>query len=517
MRKFTVFAGVCLLALAIGVPSAQQADPLKAAADALGVANIKTIEITGAGAQYSVGQNYTASEPWPRVNVRSYTASINYDTSSMRTEIVRFSGAQMPRGGGAPFAGEQRQIQVVSGTFAWNMPAPAPAPAPAAAPAPAPTGGQAAGGRGPAAPPQPAPAPGNQPDRMLWLWATPQGFIKAAMANNATVRPAVGGTEVSFTIGAKYKMTGLLDAQNRVERVETWFDQPIVGDMLVETIYTGYQDFGGVMFPSRIHQRQDGFASLDLTISSVRANPAVDITVPDNVRSFTPPAITVTAQKMAEGVFYLTGGTHHSLAVEMRDHLVLADVPNGEARALAVIAKAKEVMPNKPIRYLVTSHHHWDHLSGIRAAIDEGATIVTHESNKAFLERVAKTPHTLSPDRLAASKKAVKIQTVGAKGTLTDGTRTVELHLVTNLEHTGDMLVVYLPNEKILAEADAFTPPGQPTASVIAPAVPFAAALYDTIRRLNLDVQTIAPFHGARTSDMAELARNAGRSAVASN
>jgi glyoxylase-like metal-dependent hydrolase (beta-lactamase superfamily II) len=204
-------------------------------------------------------------------------------------------------------------------------------------------------------------------------------------------------------------------------------------------------------------------------------------------------------------VFYLTGGTHHSLAIEMKDHIVLVDTPQTEQRALAVIAKAKEVIPNKPIRYVVTSHHHWDHLGGIRAAMDEGATIVTHQSNKAFLERVAKTPHTINPDRLAASKKPLKIQTVGAKGVLTDGTRTVELHLLTNYEHTGDMLVVYMPKEKILAEPDAYTPPATPTTALVVTAVPYAAALYDNIQRLKLDVQTIVPFHGARTSNVAEL------------
>ena len=194
---------------------------------------------------------------------------------------------------------------------------------------------------------------------------------------------------------------------------------------------------------------------------------------------------------------------------------MLVDVPQTQERALAVIAKTKEVIPNKPIRYLVTSHHHWDHLGGIRTAIDEGATIVTHQSNKAFLERVAKTPHTINPDRLAASKKALKIQTVGAKGTLTDGTRTIELHLLTNYEHTGDMLVVYLPKEKILAEPDAFTPPATPTTALVVTAVPYAAALYDNIQRLKLDVQTIAPLHGARTSTVAELAKSAGRAEAA--
>jgi glyoxylase-like metal-dependent hydrolase (beta-lactamase superfamily II) len=480
------------LALAVTV-TAQQADALKAAAGALGVGSLKTLQFTGSGANFSVGQNFTPAEPWPRVTVKSYVAAINFDTGSMRQELVREMGATMPRGGGAPFTGEQRQVQVVSGNYAWNVGAPA----------------QPGG-----APPPPAAAPGNQVERMLALWSTPQGFVKAAMANNAAMKKAKGGTEVTFAVGGKYKMTGVLNAQNDVERVQTWIDQPIVGDMLVETVYSGYKDFGGVRFPSHIVQSQDGFPALDITVSSVTANPSVDITVPDAVRSAQPAPVRVESAKLADGVFYLTGGSHHSLAVEMKDHIVLVDVPQTEQRALAVIAKTKELIPNKPIRYLVTSHHHWDHLGGIRTAIDEGATIVTHQSNKAFLERVAKTPHTINPDRLAASKKPVKIQTVGAKGVLTDGTRTIELHLLTNYEHTGDMLVVYLPKEKILGEPDAFTAPATPTTPLAVTAVPYAAALYDNIKRLNLDVKTIAPFHGARLTDVAELAKAAGKSAT---
>ena len=135
---------------------------------------------------------------------------------------------------------------------------------------------------------------------------------------------------------------------------------------------------------------------------------------------------------------------------------------------------------------------------------------MTHQSNKAFLERVAKTPHTIVPDRLAASKKPVKIQSVGNKGQLTDGTRTIELYLLTGYEHTGDMLVTYLPKEKILAEPDAFTPPPQRGTPLISTAVPYAKALYDNIQRLKLDVQVIAPLHGNRTGDVAELGRAAG-------
>jgi glyoxylase-like metal-dependent hydrolase (beta-lactamase superfamily II) len=473
MRRLPILIVISALGLA-SVPSAQQADALASAAVTLGAADVRTLEIAGAGASFSVGQNYTPSEPWPRVAVKNLTASANFDSASMRLELLREMGATMPRGGGAPFTGEQRQVQLVSGGYAWNMPA-------------------------------------SQPERLLMLWAIPQGFVKAAIANHATTKNVAGGTEVAFTINGKHRMVGLINAQHQVSRVQTWIDQSIVGDMLVETEYSGYQNMGGVMFPTRLVQRQDGFPALDLTISSVKVNPPVDIAVPDAVRTAQPAAPTVTAQKLADGVFHLTGGSHHSLAVEMRHHIVLVDVPNGEARAVAVIAKAKEAIPNKPIRYLVTTHHHWDHLGGIRAAVDEGATIVSHQSNKAFLERVAKSPHTINPDRLAASKKSLKLQTVGDKGVLTDGARTIELHRLLNYEHTGDMLVVYLPKEKMLVEVDAFTPPAQPTQTVIAPAVPYAAALYDNIKRLNLDVQVIAPLHGARLTDVAEVARNAGR------
>jgi glyoxylase-like metal-dependent hydrolase (beta-lactamase superfamily II) len=483
MRKISLLAVLCALALA-PVAAAQQG-ALQTAATTLGVANIKTLQFTGAGRNFSVGQNYTASEPWPAVPVKNYTATINYDSATMRVEVLREMGPVMPRGGGAPFFGEQRQVQLVSGNYAWNPPA-------------------AANGMA-------APQPGAQPERMLALWATPQGFVKAAMANNATVR----GKAVSFTVGGKYKMVGTINAMGQVEKVQTWIDHPIVGDMLVETTYSGYKDFGGVTFPSRIVQSQDGFPALDITVSAVTANPMFDAPVPENVRNAPPPAPQMVAsQKMAEGVYYLTGGSHHSLAVEMKDHIVIVDLPLGEARATAVVAKAKELIPNKPVRFVVTSHHHWDHLGGIRTAMDEGATIVTHQSNKAFLERVAKTPHTLVPDKQASSKKPVKIQAVGDKGVLTDGTRTIELHRLQNYEHTGDMMVIYLPKEKILAEPDAFTPPPQAGTALIPPAVPSAKALYDNIQRLKLDVMTITPLHGNRTTDVAEVARAAGANAT---
>ena len=270
--------------------------------------------------------------------------------------------------------------------------------------------------------PMAAPAPDAAPERMLALWATPIGFVKAAMANNATTRRTAARPTFPFTVGGKYKMEGTINAAG------TGREGPHVvrpadrrRHVFVETTYSGYKDFSGRQLPSS-HGPDAGWLSRSTTsrFQRVTVNPAVDIEVPQNVRNFQPPPVRVTSQKLADGVYYLTGGTHHSLAIEMADHIVVVDTPNNAgARARRVLAKAKELIPNKPIRFVVTSHHHWDHLGGIRAAMDEGATIVTHQSNKAFLERVAKTPHTIAPDRLASSKKAVKIQTVGDDGRLT--------------------------------------------------------------------------------------------------
>src|SRR3979490_996751 len=265
MRKATLFGLVC--ALALGAAATAQQGALQTAASTLGVAHIKKLQFTGSGRNFSVGQNYTSTEPWPPVPVKNYTAIVNFDTGAMRVDLLREMGPVMPRGGGAPFFGEQRALQVGSGNYAWHVPPPAPN---------APAGNA-------------APQPGAQLERMLALWSTPQGFVKAALANNATTsqgRAARGGAEVSFTVGGKYKMVGTINAQGQVEKVQTWIDHPIVGDMLVETTYSGYKDFGGVQFPSHIAQPQDGYPSLDIPISAVTANPQVNITVPDNVRSF---------------------------------------------------------------------------------------------------------------------------------------------------------------------------------------------------------------------------------------
>ncbi|WP_085317179.1 MBL fold metallo-hydrolase [Derxia lacustris] len=450
---------------------------LDTAAQALDANGVGSIEFAGTGRWFQFGQAPAPGEAWPPFDVSRYVADIDYAKQAARVQIVRSQVVELPRVRPAPV--EQRADQYVLGKTAWNRVATANA------------------------------APGNataQPaaviDRQAEIWSTPQGFIKAAKANGATLTGGFGGTEVSFTVDGKYKYVGKLDSQGRVERIQTWTDTPVLGDTLLETRFSGYKDFGGVAFPTRIVRSQGGFPVLDLTVTDVKRNPALNFEVPAEVASFKPAPIKVDAQKLGDGVWYLTGGTHHSVLVEEKDYLVLVEAPLNEDRSLALIAKAKELVPSKSIKCVINTHVHFDHSGGLRTFVAEGATIVTLKGNESYYEKAWAAPHTLVPDRLAQSGKAPKFQTVSGKFEF--GDRKVEVHEIVGSGHNDAFALVWLPESKVLVEADAYTPVAAGT-PVPPPANPYTVNLADNIARLKLDVGQIAALHGPRVTTLADL------------
>ena len=221
---------------------------------------VQSLQYSGSGAFFSFGQSFTPGEPWPRFGLNSYTRTIDYETPALRDEVVRAQGDPVARGGGLPIPGGQRLTTAVSGRVAW---------------------GQL--GEGPV-----NPAPAAVGDRLYQLWITPHGLIKAALKYNATVQAQEEGgkkqTTISFTAPGQFKVRAVVDEKNLVEKVESWNTNPVLGDMLTETVYADYKDFGGVRFPTKITQKQGGFPTLDLTISEVTANAPANIQPPDNVR-----------------------------------------------------------------------------------------------------------------------------------------------------------------------------------------------------------------------------------------
>jgi len=253
-----------------------------------------------------------------------------------------------------------------------------------------------------------------------------------------------------------------------------------------------------VKFPTRIVQRNGPYPILDLTITDVKPNAPVAIDVPANIRNAPAAApATLQAERVSDGI-WMVQGTAKSVAIEMKDHIVVVDAPETEARSIGVIDAVKRAIPNKPIRYLINTHHHFDHSGGVRTYAAEGATILTHQSNIAFYENTWRNPRTLNPDRLAKSGRTPVFEGVTGSRILSDGTREIDIYHYAGNMHNAGMLMVYLPRERMLLEADSWTPPA--ATGDLPGGVANLVHFYEAVQRLQLDVEQVVPMHGRLTT-----------------
>lgn len=453
----------------------EAAGVLKRAAAAIGADEVQSLRFSAAGTGYTFGQAFVPGQAWPKIDIQELTRLMNYGSGALREEIA-FSRGEPKGGGGYPLSGQVRNVGFLGGGIAWN---------------------QAGNGV--------APAPRNLIDRTHQLWTSPHGLIKAAQRNNARLTWRSDGNKpiavVSFTEPARFSAVAYINADYMIERIESLIPDPVMGDTKVDTLFTNWRDYNGVKFPGRIQQSQGGHPVLDVSVSRVERNPAADIPVPEAVRN--PVVENVTNQKVADGVWHLAGGSHNSVLIEMKDHLVLVESPLYDARVKAVAEAVKKLVPNKPVRYMVNSHPHFDHAGGVRAAVAEGWTIVTDTKSHAFFAKTLATANRILPDAMAKSGKKPRFKTYSEHTTLTDGNRTLHIHRIAGNDHSDVFAMVYLPKEKLLIEADAFTPP-PPNTPAPATANRNTVNLVDNIARLKLDVATILPLHG-RVVPVAEL------------
>ena len=474
-----VIVASVLLGSLPSLATAQDAKSVIASAtQAMGAGSLKTVVYSATGEDFALGQAFNPSSKWPRFIEKSYTRMIDFSVPSSKVDRIRMQGEDPPRGGGQqPVRGEQPNTQtiIVNDKTPWVQ--------------------------------------------QLELWMTPYGFLKAAAANNATLSSkTMGGKKYSvltFTGQNKAKVNGYINEQHMVEKVETWIDNPVLGDMLFDAVYTDYKDFDGVKFPMHIVQNQGGSPIFDLKVTEVKPNAPVTIQPPPAPGGNAPAAPTAAApsEKLADGVYLILGG-YASVAVDFKDYIVVIEGPQSDERATAIINEAKRLIPGKPIKYVINTHHHFDHSGGLRAFVAEGATVVTHEVNKPFYEKTFRAPHTLTPDRQEQAKKKASFETFTEKKVMTDGNHVLEIHHLAGSGHNEGLALVYLPKEKILVEADAYNPPAQASAPVPTPIGPYTLNLMTNLDRLMLDVQTVIPIHYAadgRKVTKAELLRSAGR------
>src|SRR5262245_32490917 len=335
------------VAKALGLPSATATPP--------------SVEFSATGGPYTFGQSFRPGGPWPPFKVTKYQAIFDDAIPASRVEVISTNPDGPNQGGGAvrPLLEPRHTIQVVAGSFAWNESV-----QPGGASTPA---NNAAAGR-----------------RFQQVWLSPLSLIHAigVVGDKATVESQRGRTVISFpapnSMGFTIKAT--INADNLPEMVEWLSDDPVLGDVVTDTTYGAYRDFNGIKFPMRITQKEGGSPVLDLTIAQVRTGEKASFDVPANVRAAAanPPAPLpgpekVDVQKLSDGVWLLLdrpiANRPNSVAVEFADYVMVIEAPLNEIRTTAVFDTVKRLVPNKPIRYVVGTHTHFDHSGGIRTAV----------------------------------------------------------------------------------------------------------------------------------------------------
>ena len=542
MRRIVLVAALALTVGAVSTftqgqaPNRQPQDVqalLQAAAKNMGAENMKTLEYKITGMIAAPGQGFDPvparlgdPEHWPRFVVTNYTKTIDFGTMSAREQYTRTPpqlGTAFPgldssaaihgnqsdppflHGGGFIQDPTPRQIDsFANGKVAWDM-------------------------NGTTAARQWSYLNGIDAAefRQLDILLNPFGFLHAALAPGANPKFAPGGgrgggpARVEMMALGKYRVIGTIN-QNLVTDVQTWIPVPISGDMRVSRSYTRWKNFGDLKYYTDVHSHyfdngeQDDLQYRVLDAKANVAVPANMFAVPAAVQAATRPAVTVQATKLADGVWLMGGGSHNSVAIEFRDFVTVVEAPLNDERSQAVIAEVHKTIPNKPIRYVVNTHYHWDHSGGLRGYVAEGAQIITHQENVEYYEKVlGGGSHKLMPDTLSKREEATEatmnprfVPVSNAPFFLTDhafgseiaGGKVMEIYYASGgspayTSHSEQMLVVYLPADKILINADLYTPPAAGVQLR-----PFemegVVALGQIISQNKLNVGTHVPVHG---------------------
>lgn len=309
----------------------------------------------------------------------------------------------------------------------------------------------------------------------------------------------------------------------QIAKLSTMESNPLRRDVPLEVFYYGWQPVGqdGLVFPTELYIAYDGEIVHREIRSAIQVNPELDdalFEIPEDVTAEFDGELAVrgtvsqqflqmfahygfprdgyqtevAADELASGVYHLTGGSHHSLAIEQESGVVIVEAPLDEARSEAIMGWVEETFPDKPVSYVVASHHHVDHSAGLRAFAAQGATIVVHEAAEAFFAEHFQADSEVAPDAMTENPVMADIETTPADGALVipDDTLPVEIHPIANT-HAEDMVIAFVPDAGVVFIVDLYNPD---------PAAESAGAggqlLADTIADLGLDVSIIAGGHG---------------------
>ena len=509
---FLITAGSHLPAQPFPLGFVDPAPILAAASEAIGETSLRCVTFSGTGYSGAVGQTFenAVNIDWPRSEMANYTRTIDWEAGTSKETFDRKPGGNPASwkygvgwAGGTPTQRNVRQTHMVNGSHAWHI-------------------------DGDGLPI--AVAPDLAEVYQLDIWLTPHGFLKAARKPGANPRALwrweqiekgrdgnVVAPEkvhvVGITVLGKYRVDATINSKNLITRIKTTVNENVLGDFNIEQESTEFVDAGQSKWPVNWHSHQGwddnwqfysqstGHNAYGGKFPKVQANVCDDpVPVPESVRQATAPnPAQVTVEKMADGVYLLGGGPANSYMIEFTDFVAVFEAPGSEERSLAVIERITKLAPGKPIRWLISSHPHFDHIGGLRTYNHIGATVVTHMLNLRFLNSDVLTykPRTVKPDILSLwppteVAEGYNYEAIQENFVVTDNRRILRVYYVQPLQHVAGMLMAYLPAERIAFEADLFDTHEPPRAGQL----PGMRSFLNQVRRMQLDVGAIAPVHG---------------------
>jgi glyoxylase-like metal-dependent hydrolase (beta-lactamase superfamily II) len=247
-----------------------------------------------------------------------------------------------------------------------------------------------------------------------------------------------------------------------ISRQESLVSDSFAGDTTTQTVFKGYRVTGRFKVPDEAVISTAGVETMKLRYASV----SFDLEVSD--RDFAhegelisaptqpqPQTSTSPVQKLGENIYTASVPGYKVLFIALKDHIWAIEAPINDGTVRTIISQIRQTIPNKPIKYFAPTHFHDDHASGARGFVAEGATMVTTRGNRAHFEQLMKSRFTIQPDTLSRNPQPLKMEFIeDGKRVISDGVTTVELYEIGPSPHAEEMLVAYLPKERIVFQAD---------------------------------------------------------------
>jgi glyoxylase-like metal-dependent hydrolase (beta-lactamase superfamily II) len=455
--------------------SGEALDVITRAAEALGgrsrIQAVKTITIEGYGqlAYQNGGGNITSSPDAPQkwMDVNNYVRVVNlerWQTRVTQTQVndFVFAAARNMRG--------VTSTQALDGDVAFNL------------------GADGSATRAPSA---------TARARRMEMLAHPLAIVRAALDPKAVLgnRRTSAGTELlDVRIPQGDTMTLAIDTRTALPAWVRWVGPDTnLGDVTYRATFTGYQPVGGVLMPTGFNTTIDfrNIVQQKLYVDRQAIDAAsIDLSAPSSVRNAPAPVPappTIDATEIGKGIWFLRGAGNSTL-FEFADHLTLFEAYGSEANAKAVIAKARSLVPGKPLTEVIVSHHHFDHTGGLRAAVSEGLTVVIQRGNEGLVREVTSRPAKLFPDALGKDTKPLKLRLVDDHLKMKDASMEVDVYRIVANSHMADGLMAYVPRDRLLVQGDLF--------DVSWEVYWWGSSYMDNVRYRKLQVERDVPVHG---------------------